>query len=46
MHLITIKEPNGRSMKDKHEKFIEIRRGREPNTGYDNLLQIQKRRDD
>ena len=40
MFLITIKKPDGRSMsfelikKDKHKKFIEIRRGREPNTGY------------
>jgi hypothetical protein len=32
--------------KDKLEKFIEIRRGREPNTGYDNRFQIQKRKAD
>ncbi len=50
--LNTIEEPDGRSMsfewikKDKHEKFIEIRRGREPNTGYDDRFQIQKRKDD
>jgi hypothetical protein len=46
-NIITIKEPDGRPMsfewikKDKHDKSIEIRRGREPNTGYSDHFPIQ-----
>jgi len=46
-HHMTIKEPDGRPMsfewirKDKSGKPIEIRRGREPNTGYSDHFPIQ-----
>ena len=44
---MTIKEPDGRPMsfewikKDKHGKPLEIRRGREPNSGYSDHFPIQ-----
>jgi hypothetical protein len=43
----TIKEPDGRPMsfewikKDKHGKLLEIRKGREPNSGYSDHFPIQ-----
>jgi Endonuclease/Exonuclease/phosphatase family len=46
-HHMTVKESDGRPMsfewmrKDKHGKSIEIRRGREPNTGYSDHFPIQ-----
>jgi hypothetical protein len=46
-HPITIKEPDGRPMsfewmrKDKYGRPVEIRKGREPNTGYSDHFPIQ-----
>jgi Endonuclease/Exonuclease/phosphatase family len=46
-HPITINEPDGRPMsfewarKDKHGKPVEIRKGREPNTGYSDHFPIE-----
>jgi hypothetical protein len=47
-HHITIKEPERRPMsfewirKDKYGRPVEIRKGREPNTGYSDHFPIQR----
>lgn len=46
-HFVTVKEPDGRPMsfewtrKDKYDRLVEIRQGREPNTGYSDHFPIQ-----